>query len=81
MPYFHIGGISCNLLAVLGSGGSVICMPVFDADTFLGAILGDDLNEEPTKAHTAIKATNPSWYYAVPAIHKVRAVVLVVPQS
>lgn len=54
MPYSHIGGISCNLLATLFAGGAVICAPSFNVDLFV-----DWLGE-----------FKPTWYYAVPTIHK-----------
>mmetsp|Transcript_102546 Transcript_102546/g.289611 ORF Transcript_102546/g.289611 Transcript_102546/m.289611 type:complete len:1144 (-) Transcript_102546:47-3478(-) len=54
MPYTHIGGISCSLLATLFSGGSVICAPIFDPMSFLNWL----------------ETLRPTWYYAVPTIHK-----------
>lgn len=55
MPYSHIGGISCSLLATLFAGhGTVVCAPVFDASTFLAWL----------------EQLKPTWYYAVPTIHK-----------
>eukprot|EP00929_Paragymnodinium_shiwhaense_P079628 TRINITY_DN41518_c0_g1_i1.p1 TRINITY_DN41518_c0_g1~~TRINITY_DN41518_c0_g1_i1.p1 ORF type:complete len:1043 (-),score=197.89 TRINITY_DN41518_c0_g1_i1:273-3401(-) len=55
MPYFHIGGISCSLLAVLCSGSQVLCMPQFDAGEFIELLRCDP---------------QPTWYYAVPTIHR-----------
>lgn len=56
MPFFHIGGIACSLLAVLCSGGQVICAPTFESTSFIDWLQ----NYEPI----------PTWYYAVPTIHK-----------
>mmetsp|Transcript_59091 Transcript_59091/g.105055 ORF Transcript_59091/g.105055 Transcript_59091/m.105055 type:complete len:1015 (-) Transcript_59091:136-3180(-) len=53
MPLFHIGGISCNLLAPLVSGGTVVCLEAFQPDVFL----------------TALSTEKPTWYYASPTIH------------
>eukprot|EP00397_Hematodinium_sp_SG-2012_P000896 GEMP01000897.1.p1 GENE.GEMP01000897.1~~GEMP01000897.1.p1 ORF type:complete len:1116 (+),score=225.79 GEMP01000897.1:115-3462(+) len=55
MPFFHIGGISCSLLAVLWARSTVICAPVFDAESFLATVEGE---------------LKPTWYYAVPTVHK-----------
>ncbi|CAB9499627.1 7a-methyl-1,5-dioxo-octahydro-1H-inden-4-yl [Seminavis robusta] len=60
MPFYHIGGISANLLAVLISGGSVIMAgPLTDPDVFL-----DHIETTPGKDVTA------TWYYAGPSMHK-----------
>lgn len=62
MPFFHIGGIACNLLAVLMTGGSVIMAgPLTDPNAFLDHIVTD-----PTK-HSQVTVT---WYYAGPSMHK-----------
>jgi len=55
MPFFHIGGIACNLNAVLCSGSQVICMHAFDAAEFAALLRG---------------TPSPTWYYAVPTLHK-----------
>jgi acyl-CoA synthetase (AMP-forming)/AMP-acid ligase II len=55
MPLFHIGGLSCSILATIASGASVTCMPKFDAQAFLDILI----NGEP----------QPTWYSAVPTIH------------
>ena len=34
MPLFHVGGIARNIFAPALSGGSVVCMPAFDALEF-----------------------------------------------
>jgi len=54
MPFFHIHGLVAGLLASLVSGGSVVCTTGFDA------------------AHVRewIRATQPTWYTAVPTIHR-----------
>lgn len=54
MPFTHIGGISCNLLATLVTGGQVICAPSFD----------------PARFTHWLDQMAPTWYYAVPTIHK-----------
>eukprot|EP00933_Yihiella_yeosuensis_P049683 TRINITY_DN4687_c0_g1_i2.p1 TRINITY_DN4687_c0_g1~~TRINITY_DN4687_c0_g1_i2.p1 ORF type:complete len:1148 (+),score=150.43 TRINITY_DN4687_c0_g1_i2:60-3503(+) len=54
MPLFHIGGISCNLLATLNSGGSVICLPDAKISTFVPRLTS---------------MPSPTWYYASPTIH------------
>lgn len=58
MPLFHIGGISCNFLAVLASGGSVV---VFEK-TFNPRSFATILTEER-------KTPKPTWYYATPSMH------------
>jgi len=55
MPYFHIGGIACSLLAPLFAGGQVVIMSGFEASEFATLLCSDPL---------------PTWYYAVPTIHK-----------
>lgn len=55
MPFFHIGGIACSLLATLVSGSQLICGPHFEIHGFLRR-----LQSSP----------EPTWYYAVPTIHK-----------
>jgi len=60
MPLFHIGGISCNFLAVLASGGSVVCFEKrFDPRSF-ACLLTDEANTSTAK---------PTWYYATPSMH------------
>mmetsp|Transcript_46518 Transcript_46518/g.108440 ORF Transcript_46518/g.108440 Transcript_46518/m.108440 type:complete len:1166 (-) Transcript_46518:152-3649(-) len=54
MPYTHIGGISCSLLASIFSGSTVFCATTFDPALFL-QWLAD---------------FSPTWYYAAPTIHK-----------
>ena len=58
MPLFHIGGLSCSILATVASKGSVICCHKFDAQAFYETIVTD--NE--------VKSM-PTWYSAVPTIH------------
>jgi len=53
MPLFHIGGISCNILATAAASASVICAPVFSGPEALGLL----------------ETLQPSWYYAGPTIH------------
>ncbi len=62
MPLFHIGGIACNFLAVLWSGGSVHLVPGFDANVCAHLVL----NGSP----------KPSWYYMVPTMHRAMVLVL-----
>jgi acyl-CoA synthetase (AMP-forming)/AMP-acid ligase II/acyl carrier protein len=54
LPLFHVHGLVSGLLAVLAAGSSVACMPGFDANGFV-----DWLTE-----------FRPTWYTAVPAIHR-----------
>jgi len=54
MPFTHIGGISCSLLASIFAGSSVICAASFDPAIFIQWLA--DLS--------------PTWYYAAPTIHK-----------
>mmetsp|Transcript_14342 Transcript_14342/g.26347 ORF Transcript_14342/g.26347 Transcript_14342/m.26347 type:complete len:1169 (-) Transcript_14342:90-3596(-) len=54
MPYTHIGGISCSLLASIFSGSAVLCATAFDPALFVKWLT--DLS--------------PTWYYAAPTIHK-----------
>ncbi|EKX52743.1 hypothetical protein GUITHDRAFT_84689 [Guillardia theta CCMP2712] len=53
MPLFHVGGITRNVLAVILSGGGVICAPAFDAVAFWNCM-------EEQKV---------TWYYAGPTMH------------
>ena len=53
MPLFHIHGLSVALLAPLVAGGSVVCVPGFDAARFFDWV--DDFG--------------PTWYTAVPTMH------------
>jgi len=47
MPLFHIGGISCGLLAVLVSGTSTVMVPgPFDAHVFLNALCYNATSED-----------------------------------
>lgn len=54
MPLFHIHGLVAALLAPLAAGGSVVCMPGFEAATFFGALAQFE----------------PTWYTAVPTMHQ-----------
>jgi len=54
MPLFHIHGLVGGLLAPIAAGGSSICPPVF----------------EPDKFFTWLGATRPTWYTAVPTMHR-----------
>ena len=38
MPLFHVGGIARNVFAPVLSGGSVVCLPAFDAAAFWSAL-------------------------------------------
>lgn len=53
MPLFHIGGLSCNILAPLVSGGVVVCANWTNANTFCRQLL----------------KLNITWYYASPTLH------------
>lgn len=53
MPLFHIGGLVRNLLAVLLSGGSVVCASGFD----------------PVQFWDLQGPSGPTWYYAGPTMH------------
>jgi oxalate---CoA ligase len=65
MPLFHVGGITCNLIAVLVSGGSVLLAgPLKDPNAFL-----DHLTTKPDTVNNCIHP-HPTWYYASPAMHK-----------
>jgi oxalate---CoA ligase len=57
MPLFHIHGLVGGLLAPLAAGGSAVCPPSFRPDAFLAW-------------HDA---TRPTWYTAVPTMHRVIA--------
>jgi len=54
LPLFHVHGLVSGLLAALAAGSSIACMPGFDANGFV-----DWLTE-----------FRPTWYTAVPAIHR-----------
>src|SRR5262249_36682021 len=54
MPLFHIHGLVGGLLAPLVAGGSAVCAPTFRPGAFL----------------PALRSTRPSWYTAVPTIHR-----------
>ncbi len=54
MPLFHVHGIINALVASLISGGSIICEPGFDAAKFAARLV----------------ELAPSWYSAVPTIHR-----------
>jgi acyl-CoA synthetase (AMP-forming)/AMP-acid ligase II/acyl carrier protein len=54
MPLFHIGGLTCSLLASLSVGAHVILMRSFDPSLFLEQLEGRSV----------------TWYYAAPTIHK-----------
>ena len=54
MPLFHIHGLIAGVLSSLGSGGSVVCAPGFQAPHFFAWI----------------ETFRPTWYTAVPTIHQ-----------
>ncbi|MCM5570799.1 AMP-binding protein [Burkholderiaceae bacterium FT117] len=54
MPLFHIHGLVGSLLSTIASGGSLACMPGFEAEQFFDWVAEFD----------------PSWYTAVPTIHQ-----------
>jgi acyl-CoA synthetase (AMP-forming)/AMP-acid ligase II/thioesterase domain-containing protein/acyl carrier protein len=57
MPLFHIHGIVASLLASLVSGGSVVCTPGFRS----------------TEVVDWMADLEPTWYTAVPTLHRVLA--------
>ena len=54
LPLFHGHGLISGLLAALAAGSSVVCTPGFDATEFFGWLT----------------EFRPTWYTAVPAIHR-----------
>lgn len=54
MPLFHVHGLVASLLATLGSGGTVVVPPRFDALAFW----------------SLINAHRVTWYSAVPSMHQ-----------
>jgi oxalate---CoA ligase len=58
MPLFHIHGLVGGLLAPLAAGGSAVCPPSIRPGDFFGWL----------------EATQPSWYTAVPTMHRAIAV-------
>lgn len=54
MPLFHIHGIIASLLSSLVSGGSIVCVPDFNATEFF----------------QWVKTFKPTWYTAVPTMHQ-----------
>ena len=54
MPLFHSHGLLNGLIWPLSAGGSTVCPPKFNADAFFAWF----------------EATRPSWFTAVPAIHR-----------
>ena len=62
MPLFHIGGVSCALLAVLVSGSSVVMMGQFEPELFLDCVSSTEMS--------STKPSTPTWYYGVPSMHK-----------
>ena len=54
LPLFHGHGLISGVLATLASGSSVVCTPGFDAGAF----------------YDLLKEFRPTWYTAVPAIHR-----------
>ena len=66
LPFTHIGGISCQLLAVLTSGSSVLLLgPMAAPNDFLDHLLGSGNTVYDPKV-----APSPTWYYAGPWLHK-----------
>ena len=57
MPLFHIGGLSCSILATIAAKASVTCCMKFDAQAFYDAITSKTSRAAPT------------WYSAIPTIH------------
>ena len=54
LPLFHAHGLISGLLTALAAGSSVICTPVFEADSFF----------------RWLRELRPTWYTAVPTIHR-----------
>ena len=54
LPLFHAHGLISGLLAALAAGSSVICAPGFEAASFFSWLL----------------ELRPTWYTAVPTIHR-----------
>jgi acyl-CoA synthetase (AMP-forming)/AMP-acid ligase II/acyl carrier protein len=54
LPLFHGHGLISGLLGALAAGSSVVCTPGFDATAFFGWLT----------------EFRPTWYTAVPAIHR-----------
>jgi len=54
MPLFHIHGIVAGMLASLAAGGSLVCVPDFNATEFF----------------PWLKTFEPTWYTAVPTMHQ-----------
>ncbi|MFL6301995.1 MAG: AMP-binding protein [Candidatus Sulfotelmatobacter sp.] len=54
LPLFHVHGLVSGLLAALAAGSSVVCTPGFDATGFF----------------EWLEEFRPSWYTAVPTIHR-----------
>jgi acyl-CoA synthetase (AMP-forming)/AMP-acid ligase II/acyl carrier protein len=54
LPLYHGHGLISGVLAALTSGSSVVCMSGFDVTEFFGCLTG----------------FRPTWYTAVPAIHR-----------
>jgi acyl-CoA synthetase (AMP-forming)/AMP-acid ligase II/acyl carrier protein len=54
LPLFHGHGLISGLVAALAAGSSVVCTPGFDATAFFGWLT----------------EFQPTWYTAVPAIHR-----------
>jgi acyl-CoA synthetase (AMP-forming)/AMP-acid ligase II/acyl carrier protein len=54
LPLFHGHGLISGVLTTLASGSSVVCTSGFDAGTF----------------YDLLKQFRPTWYTAVPAIHR-----------
>ena len=62
--FYHTGGISCNLMEVLVSGGSVLMAgPFHNPDEYLDHLLGKPPNSQ-------LATPSPTWYYAGPTMHK-----------
>ena len=54
LPLFHGHGLISGVIAALAAGSSVVCTPGFDAAAFFGRLT----------------EFRPTWYTAVPAIHR-----------
>jgi amino acid adenylation domain-containing protein len=54
MPLFHIHGLVGSLLSTLTMGGSIVCTPGFEIDSFF----------------SWLEEFEPTWYSAVPTIHQ-----------
>lgn len=74
LPYYHTGGITCNLWAILVSGSSLLMAgPLEDPNQFLDSLLIDDSRDNDKcscPANIQGPRPLPTWYYGGPWLHK-----------